>query len=145
MKYVSFDIDGVLIDARDRLRLCIKSDNKVDWDCFLDCNKLFMDRPKPRVIELYNAIRDRGFGIVIVTGRRESMRECTLNQLNSFNIRGFEGLFMRPNDNIEPDPIYKSWMLKKLLNKFNIIVHIDDNPNTAHAILNLGIDVMILS
>lgn len=145
MKYISFDIDGVLVDAQDRLRLCINHNGNVDWDCFLDCNKLFMDKPKIRIIKLYNEIRSRGFNIIIVTGRRESMRNCTLKQLNTFNIYGFNGLFMRPDDNTEPDPIYKSWMIKRLMERFNIIAHIDDNLNTVQAISRLGIDAVLLS
>ncbi len=61
IKYVSFDIDGVLVDSENRLRLCLKPNNEVDWDCFLDCNKLFMDSPKPRNISLLKLLRNRGF------------------------------------------------------------------------------------
>ncbi|WP_243678462.1 HAD family acid phosphatase [Vulcanisaeta distributa] len=131
IKYVSFDIDGVLVNSENRLRLCLKPNNEVDWDCFLDCNKLFMDSPKPRNINFLRLLRDRGgFGIIIVTGRRESMRECTIKQLRSFGVGDFEGLFMRPDDNTQPDPIYKSWMIKNLAKRYEILVHFDDNADT---------------
>ncbi|GAB6946490.1 hypothetical protein JCM16161A_06200 [Vulcanisaeta sp. JCM 16161] len=145
IKYVSFDIDGVLVNSENRLRLCLKYDGGVDWDCFLDCNKLFMDRPKPRNIDLLKLLRSRGFGIIIVTGRRESMRECTMNQLRNFGISEFEGLFMRPDNNTEPDYVYKLWMIKNLLRRYEILVHFDDNADTVSALVNNGIDAVVLS
>jgi hypothetical protein len=144
-RVVSFDIDGVLVNSEDRLRMCIKGDNGVDWDCFLDCDKLPLDKPKPRIIEYLNFIRSRRFAIIIVTGRRESMRDCTIEQLNSFGVYGFEGLFMRPDGNTESDPIYKSWMIRNLLREFHILVHFDDNPNTVSTLLNTGIDAVVIS
>ncbi|MGC9153210.1 MAG: HAD family hydrolase [Vulcanisaeta sp.] len=145
MKYISFDIDGVLVNSERRLKLCIKPNNEVDWDCFLDCNKLYLDKPKPRIIDFLNFIKDRGFGIIIVTGRRESMRECTIRQLNMYGIYGFEEIFMRPDDNTETDPVYKSWMMKNVLKKFKVLVHFDDNPNTVSALKGTGIDAVVLS
>jgi hypothetical protein len=76
---------------------------------------------------------------------RESMRECTIEQLNSFGVYGFEGLFMRPDGNTEPDPIYKSRMIRNLLREFHILVHFDDNPNTVSTLLNTGIDAVVIS
>jgi phosphoglycolate phosphatase-like HAD superfamily hydrolase len=143
-RVISFDIDGVLVDASERLRMCIK-DDKVDWDCFLDCNKLPLDKPKPRIIEYLNFIRDRGFGVIIVTGRRESMRDCTIRQLRAFGISDIDGIFMRPDDNREPDPIYKAWMMRNLVRRLNVMAHFDDNPDTVHAILSIGIDAVLIS
>ncbi|BDR91143.1 HAD family acid phosphatase [Vulcanisaeta souniana] len=145
MKYVSFDIDGVLVNSEDRLSMCIKPSNEVDWDCFLDCRKLFMDKPKQRIIEFLRLLRNRGFGIVIVTGRREYMRECTMNQLRGFGVIGFDGLFMRPDDNIEPDSMYKSWMIRNLLRRYDILVHFDDNASTVATLVSNGIDAVVLS
>ena len=145
IKYVSFDIDGVLVNSESRLRMCIKPNNEVDWDCFLDCNKLYLDRPKPRNIDFLRLLRDRGFGILIVTGRDEPMRECTINQLRSFGVDGFEGLFMRPRGNTEPDHVYKLWMIKNLLSKYEILVHFDDNINTVSTLVSNGIDAVVIS
>lgn len=145
IKYVSFDIDGVLVDSENRLRLCLKPNNEVDWDCFLDCNKLFMDSPKPRNISLLKLLRDRGFGIIIVTGRRESMRECTISQLRSFGVKEFDELFMRPDNNTQPDPIYKSWIIKNIMRRYEILVHFDDNANTVSTLVSNGIDAVVIS
>lgn len=145
IKYVSFDIDGVLVNSENRLKLCLKSNNEVDWDCFLDCRKLFMDSPKTRNINLLKLLRNRGFGIIIVTGRRESMRKCTIDQLRSFGVNEFEDLFMRPDDNTEPDPIYKSGMIKNLLRRYEILVHFDDNADTVSTLVNNGIDAVVIS
>ncbi len=142
---MSFDIDGVLVDSESRLRMCLKPDNEVDWKCFLDCRKLFLDRPKPRNIDFLKSLRNRGFGIIIVTGRDEPMRECTINQLRSFGVNDFDGLFMRPKGHDEPDPIYKLWMIRNLLSKYEIMVHFDDNANTVSTLVSNGIDAVVLS
>ncbi|WP_069808244.1 HAD family acid phosphatase [Vulcanisaeta thermophila] len=144
MKYVSFDVDGVLVDSTSRLLLC-QNGNEVDWDCFLDCGKLFMDKPKATNIELLNLLVKRGFGILIVTGRREYMRDCTLAQLLSYGVTGIRGLFMRPNDNDEPDATYKSSTLVRLSRDFNILVHFDDNPSTVMEVVKHGIDAVLIS
>ncbi len=145
IKYVSFDIDGVLVNSESRLRLCLRPNNEVDWDCFLDCKKLFMDKPKPRIIDILKQLRNRDFGIIIVTGRRESMRECTINQLRSFGVNEFEELFMRPDNNTDPDPIYKSWTIKSLLRRYEILVHFDDNADTVSTLVSNGIDAVVIS
>ncbi|MGC8606132.1 MAG: HAD family acid phosphatase [Vulcanisaeta sp.] len=145
IKYVSFDIDGVLVNSESRLRLCLRPNNEVDWDCFLDCKKLFMDKPKPRIIDILKQLRNRDFGIIIVTGRRESMRECTINQLRRFGVNEFEELFMRPDNNTDPDPIYKSWTIKSLLRRYEILVHFDDNADTVSTLVSNGIDAVVIS
>lgn len=144
MKYVSFDIDGVLIDSTRRLLMC-KEDDGVDWDCFLDCNKLHMDTPKPRNIQFLKALLNRGFKIIIVTGRDEYMRDCTMAQLIKYDVTGIEGLFMRPNYDKRPDAIYKSDTLMALSHRFNILVHFDDNPETVMEIARHGIDAVLIS
>lgn len=144
MKYVSFDIDGVLINSIKRLSLCIKDDG-VDWDCFLDCNKLYMDEPKLRNIQFLKLMMRRGFEVIIVTGRNEYMRNCTMAQLTMYGITGIRGLYMRPNDDSRPDSIYKSSTLVNLSREFNILVHFDDNPDTVMEITRHGIDAVLIS
>ena len=73
------------------------------------------------------------------------MRDCTIRQLRAFGINNFEGLFMRPDDNTEPDPIYKTWIMRNLMRRLNVMAHFDDNPNTVHALLSIGIDAILIS
>lgn len=143
MSYVSFDIDGTLVDASARLMRCIRN-GSVDWDCFLDCGKLHMDRPLSHMIGYANSLAERGLGIILLTGRPERMRECTIRQLESYGLGGFVDIFMRPNDNHEPDPVYKAWAMSRILRRYRVVVHFDDNAETLSAIRRLGIDAALV-
>ncbi len=144
MYYVSFDIDGTLVDSTDRLMRCIKG-GSVDWGCFLDCGKLHLDRANRPMVELANYLGDRGYGIIILTGRPEYMRGCTLRQLHEIGLRHLEEVFMRPNNNHEPDPDYKSWMMAKIMRRYRVIAHFEDNWDTIRALRALGVECVAAS
>lgn len=140
--YISFDIDGVLVDASKRLASCMR-DGELDLSCFLDCAKLAMDAPLP-YIELANALAER-FRVVVVTGRPEYMRKCTEEQLGRYGL-SFNGLFMRPNKDRRPDPLYKADAISRLIGEgIYILVHFEDNRDTAKALRARGIDVVLVS
>ncbi|KUO82704.1 MAG: HAD family acid phosphatase [Caldivirga sp.] len=143
MIYISFDIDGTLVDSTRRLRLC-SNGNHVDWECFLDCGKLHLDSPIVNSIDYVNSLIERGLGIILLTGRPERMRGCTIRQLEGYGLVGFMELFMRPNDNHDPDPVYKSQAMLRILAKYPVLVHFDDNPDTVKALRETGIDSVLV-
>lgn len=140
---LSSDIDGVLIDATRRLSMCING-STIDWKCFLDCNKLYLDSPKINNIDFINYLYNRGFKIVLVTGRPETMRECTERQLSAYNVV-YEDLFMRPSEDARPDPVYKTDAILRLLRSgLDIAAHFDDNLETVKALRRSGIESILL-
>lgn len=143
MAYVSFDIDGTLVDSTSRLKLCYVN-GFIDWDCFLDCSKLHLDSPLVNAIEYANSLARRKLGILLLTGRPERMRQCTVKQLTGYGLLGFVDLIMRPNDNHDPDPVYKAQALAKVLSKYPVVVHFDDNPDTVRAIRGIGVDAVLV-
>lgn len=140
--YVSFDIDGVLVDSSKRLASCVRN-GELDLSCFLDCAKLTMDAPT-HYIELANVLAKR-FRVVVVTGRPEHMRKCTEEQLRRYGL-SFDGLFMRPDEDRRPDPLYKADAISRLINDgVYILAHFEDNGDTARALRAKGIDVVLVS
>ncbi|MGC8972614.1 MAG: HAD family acid phosphatase [Thermoproteus sp.] len=139
---ISFDIDGVLVDASRRLSMCLNG-GSVDWDCFLDCSKLGLDSPKYRYIELALRLYERGRKIVVVTGRPEYMRRCTEAQLRSYGVP-FAGLYMRPLGDFRQDHLYKADVMARLIRSgVKIWAHFDDNLDTVKALNALGIDAVL--
>ncbi|MGC8570968.1 HAD family acid phosphatase [Caldivirga sp.] len=143
MAYVSFDIDGTLVDSTKRLKLCYIN-GSVNWECFLDCGKLHLDSPLVNTIEYANSLNRRKLGVLLLTGRPERMRQCTIRQLMDYGLMGFIDLIMRPNDNHDPDPVYKTQALARVLSKYPVLVHFDDNPDTVKAIKGIGIDAVLV-
>lgn len=141
--YISFDIDGVLVDASRRLSICADGE-RVNWDCFLDCGKLRLDRPKAHNLALMRRLAGRA-SVIVVTGRPEHMRKCTEEQLRRYGAV-FERLFMRLEGDKRPDPLYKAEAFTRL-SALGIVVavHFEDNEDTAKALRSLGVDVVLSS
>ncbi|MEL9991843.1 MAG: acid phosphatase [Thermoproteus sp.] len=138
---ISFDIDGVLVDATRRLGACLNG-SEVDWNCFLDCKKLALDAPKSRNIELARLLSERGYVVVIVTGRPEYMRECTEKQLGLYGVP-HRGLYMRPVGDRRRDHLYKAEAISALAGRLGLWAHFDDNIETVRALRALGIDAVL--
>ena len=139
---VSFDVDGVLVDASRRLSICLNG-GSVDWSCFLDCGKLALDLPKSRYIDLAARRHGRGHRVVVVTGRPEYMRRCTEAQLRSYGVP-FDELYMRPQGDHRQDHLYKADAIARLIKSgVRIWAHFDDNAETAKALNAIGIDAVL--
>ncbi|MEZ0249184.1 MAG: acid phosphatase [Thermoproteus sp.] len=138
---ISFDIDGVLVDATKRLDVCLNG-AEVDWDCFLDCRKLALDAPKSRNIELARLLSSRGYVVVVVTGRPEYMRSCTEEQLKLYGVP-HRRLYMRPMGDRRRDHIYKAEVISALAGRLGLWAHFDDNIETVMALKALGIDAVL--
>ena len=94
---VVFDLDGTLSLVGDRLKY-VKGEKK-DYDAFYE--RVMEDTVNFPIRDIFWALRRMGKTIVIVTGRREAVREQTLRWL-SINMMYIESrdLYMRPHNNI---------------------------------------------
>jgi hypothetical protein len=108
MKTVIFDIDGTLSLVGDRVK-CLAGGN---WDEFYKrCGE---DLPNHPAIRTYQALHATGMGpeMVLLTGRRESVRPQTEEWLRKNGVFGYKHLLMRPDGDKRHDTIVKPEMLQ---------------------------------
>jgi len=108
MKTVIFDIDGTLSLVGDRVK-CLADGN---WDEFYErCGE---DLPNHPAIQTYQALHATGMGpeMVLLTGRRESVRPQTEEWLRKNGVIGYKHLLMRPDGDRRHDTIVKPEMLQ---------------------------------
>lgn len=110
MQTVVFDIDGTLSIVGERSKLLELA--KKDWDGFYArCGE---DLPNWPAIETYRAIHATGCGpkMVLLTGRRESVRTITEEWLHRYGVFGYT-LLMRPDGDFRHDTIVKPELLQR--------------------------------
>lgn len=110
---VIFDIDGTLADCSHRLHHIQK--DPADWDGFYEaCEN---DEPITPIIEIAQTMWDvGGYEIVMLTGRREQVREKTEAWLNKHGM-GLPLVLMRPDGDKRPDEVVKPEILMKWLER----------------------------
>lgn len=104
-----FDVDGTLMDINHRRHYV--SGEKKDWKSFFDYMQF--DTINDHVFHLAHALHNDGYDIVVVSGRNERHREVTEQQL-AFGKLEYKALIMRPDDNYEPDHVFKKEILDKM-------------------------------
>lgn len=95
---------------------------KPDYEAFND--SLEEDLPNARVVKICQALADN-YAIYICTGRPEKFRERTEKWLVENDIP-YNQIWMRPNNNTEPDDVLKKRMLDSILKTCNVIAVFDD-------------------
>lgn len=112
MKYVIWDIDGTLSLVGARADLL--AGKKKNWDKFYErCGE---DLPHFPVIYTYQALYAEGAGprMILLTGRRESVRRQTKEWLERHGVVGYEHLLIRPDGDYRADTIVKPELLERL-------------------------------
>ena len=105
-----FDVDGTLMNINHR-RKFVEGDKK-DWKSFFDFMEF--DTINDKVFHMAHALRSDNFQIVIMSGRNERHRKITEKQL-AFGKLDYDILIMRPDDNYDPDYVFKQEMLDLLI------------------------------
>lgn len=139
MKYIVFDIDGVLADCSHRLKY-IQGENK-DYDKFYSDKEIMKDKPietsrkiLDMLYELYvmeDFYRPTEFygEVIFITGRNEICEEATHNWILR-NMDMFEGsfkLYMRPKNDYRPAHEVKKDLIEKHIGFENILFAFDDD------------------
>ena len=78
-KWVIFDVDGTLMDIRER-RKFVEQQPK-DWNSFNNHKNVKMDKPFDAVFLLAKTLQEAGFGIILSSGRKQSLETITLQQV----------------------------------------------------------------
>ena len=66
---VIFDLDGTLADIEKRRVLSTHGNGKMDWDRFFDPKNIELDEPNLPVVFLAKTMWEKGFRVVIFSGR----------------------------------------------------------------------------
>lgn len=139
MKYIIFDIDGVLADCSHRLKY-IKGEKK-DYDKFYSAEEIWQDEIIPAGGWMFDFIyewvrqRKEHFQIVFLTGRNQSREIATkawlmevFSQLITEKIYGMSSkIFMRPKNDWRPAHEVKEDLIKKHIGFENILFAFDDD------------------
>jgi len=130
-----FDIDGVLIDNEARYKWSLEkiggygslreAKKDIFWKYFLSEEALKYDKPRRIGILLLNIAREKGYKIVIFTGRPLRLKYSTIRQLSSFNIY-FDEIYFRRDNDFRRDFDVKLEIIRGLLYKYSFIEIHDD-------------------
>ena len=143
MKYIAFDIDGVLADCSHRLHY-IQGDDK-DYDKFYSDEEILKDKVLKNGKTLFNAI-ERSISedcrneyyydktgefskvrIVFITGRNESCYTATEKWLWDNIINTAVSIYMRPENYYRPAHEVKKDLIEKHIGFENILFAFDDD------------------
>jgi len=131
-KAIIFDLDGVLFNVDSRLMVCLMKahGNKLRfWELFLSDKYMHLDEPNEKIIEYVRKKYNDGYKIIIVTGRCEgTQKEATLEQLKKYNIP-YNEIYFRKLGDFRKDYMYKSEVISKLLEKYEIVEVWDDSKD----------------
>jgi phosphoglycolate phosphatase-like HAD superfamily hydrolase len=105
-----FDVDGTLMNVNHRRHHVAGQDK--DWPAFFDAMEF--DTINDHVFQLANALHNDDYNIIVVSGRNEKHREITEKQL-AFGKLPYSELIMRPDNNYEPDFVFKKSVLDALV------------------------------
>ncbi len=93
---VIFDLDGTIALVYKRRKLSAKENGKIDWDIFFDSKNIKLDQPNLPVIETLNSLKEKGFKIIILSGRLNTTKNATLKWLKKNKVQ-FDQIKMREN------------------------------------------------
>jgi len=150
MKTAVLDLDGVLFNVDERLKLCLGEagaraveelagvKRKQFWDCFLSAKYMHLDKPNQELVSYIKKLRSEGVKIVIVTGRREdTQKELTLEQLRRAGVE-FDEIYFRRAGDFRKDHEYKVDIIKQLIEKGHEIAEVwDDSESVINTVKQL--------
>ena len=125
MRVAVFDVDGTLMNIQHR-RHYVSGPDK-DWKSFFDYMEF--DTINDHVFHLAHALKSDGYEIVVVSGRNERHRQITEKQL-AFGKLDYKTLIMRPDDNYDPDFVFKKQVLDTMRESgLDPQFSVDDRPS----------------
>ena len=110
-RWVIFDVDGTLMDIRER-RKFVEQKPK-DWDSFNEPKNVMMDKPFDTVFLLAKTLQEAGFGIILSSGRKKNLESITLHQVREQGLFP-EMWFFRSETDFRPDSELKASHLTKI-------------------------------
>lgn len=136
-----FDVDGTLADVSSILHY-VKGDRttekfKKNFDKFHE--ESVNVPPHDEVLDMVWDAAERDFDIIVVTARKEMWRAHTSFWLAINNVPSV-ALFMRQDADNRKDYEVKKDILQHILQKWNVVHAVDDNPNVIKLWHEYGIE-----
>jgi len=111
----AFDIDGVVADVRDRVRVARELSEATGtsfWDLFFSEELIELDRPRDVGVRLVRE-RSRLGCVVVVTGRPRRLREVSLREFADFTgVKPFR-IYMRSDRDFRRSHVVKLELLSR--------------------------------
>jgi len=126
---VVLDLDGVLADTRHRMHFIERRPK--DWDGFFTA--AVRDPVHPEGLALARSAADQGRAVVYLSGRPERTRENTVDWLRRQGAPDGEVLLRRDDDR-RPARMVKIAHLRRLNERFDLQVLVDDDPEVVRAV-----------
>ena len=135
MKYVIFDLDGTLSDARWRDHL------KPDWDAWTEMAEL--DQPIWPMLHLASRLQMVGYRLIILTARSEKYQQMTERWLWKYGLDPLHLFMRRQADAGVPSGLLKPTIVTEFiemlnLKKTDVAFIVDDRPEVCAAFQRLG-------
>ena len=135
-KTVIFDLDGTLADIEVRRKKAIKPNGKMDWDEFFNPDNIKLDKPIPAIVDLIRTYDDKGFKVVIFSGRNDRSWDETKDWPVSRNNPA------TPDMRFMPDEILKKKMLDTFVDIDDVLFVVDDRQKVVDMWRDLGLVVL---
>lgn len=132
---VVFDVDGTLMDEKHRAHL--RDEKK--WDEYFDLCHL--DTPIPEVVALLKEYKEKGYEVWIMTGRKETCKDKTLQSFKEAGIE-FDNIKMRGEDVMIPDYVLKPAWIAKYIGKERVEAIYDDSPRVLEGFIKKGLNAI---
>ena len=140
MNTVIFDLDGTLADIEKRRTLSTKDNGKMDWDKFFDPKNIKLDEPNLPVVLLAKMMWEKGFRVVIFSGRLDVTENATKKWLEGNEIK-WDILRMRPQHMkfVDDAELKREWLHE--LGKDSVFLVVDDRKKVVDMWRREGMDV----
>ena len=101
-KICIFDLDGVVFDVSQRLAIAeseARDDKELFWNIFLREDLMDLDKPRKAGIEAIQKCIEKGYYVLLLTGRPDRLIDKTKEQLERLGITLGENIYliMRPS------------------------------------------------
>lgn len=120
---IVFDIDETLLTTKN-----VSKHFKDKSDVFKWQYRAVFD-PIPEMVELHNWCVSNGIKTYLITGRKESLRNATVLNLQRAGVKGYETIYFKPTGRNISSGIYKMNVRKELSKKGRIIANIGDQES----------------
>lgn len=134
---VIFDVDGTIADLSHRLHY-IQQEPK-DWNNFFEY--VWLDSPILENIKILEGYHNRGYRVILMSGRDESTRENTEWWLAEKKIPYYT-LIMRPSGDHRPDDLIKEELFNRYCKPELIEKIYDDRPRVIRMWTRIGMNVV---
>lgn len=137
-----FDMDGTLANVDSILHYVRKDSRYKDFDSFHRSS--YFSPPNQNVVDILFEAVDKGFTIVIVTGRNEKYRDVTQAWLDENNIP-YDNIFMRPEDDFRPDTVIKNNIFQQINQHYHMVHFVDDRTDIAKVWEENGVSTSLIT